>query len=166
MEIEKKYRIRQMPVGLDKFEKKEIEQGYLCNDPVVRIRKSNQDYYMTYKSRLNIEADQGAALCCEEVELALTKESFEHLKEKVDNNLIKKIRYLIPLKEGLKAELDIFLNKLDGLTMVEVEFPDEESAKAFNPPEWFGEEVTFDDRFKNNYLATIDSISQLSLRFK
>ena len=50
--------------------------------------------------------------------------------------------------------------------MVEVEFPDEESAKAFNPPEWFGEEVTFDDRFKNNYLATIDSISQLSLRFK
>ncbi len=166
MEIEKKYRIRQMPVGLDKFEKKEIEQGYLCNDPVVRIRKSNEDYYMTYKSRLNIEPGQGAALCCEEVELALTKESFEHLKEKVDHNLIKKIRYLIPLDEGLKAELDIFLNRLDGLTMVEVEFPDEEKAEAFQPPEWFGEEVTFDDRFKNNYLATIDSISQLSLRFK
>jgi CYTH domain-containing protein len=132
----------------------------------VRIRKSNDDYYMTYKSRLNITADQGTALCCEEVELALTKESFEHLKEKVDNNLIKKIRYIIPLEKGLRAELDIFLNRLDGLTMVEVEFPDEESAGAFNPPDWFGEDVTFDNRFKNNYLATVNSLSQLSLRFK
>ncbi|MDF2803317.1 MAG: adenylate cyclase [Anaerocolumna sp.] len=166
MEIEKKYRIRQMPSGLDRFEKREIEQGYLCNEPVVRIRKSNDDYYMTYKSRLNITADQGTALCCEEVELALTKESFEHLKEKVDNNLIKKIRYIIPLEKGLRAELDIFLNRLDGLTMVEVEFPDEESAGAFNPPDWFGEDVTFDNRFKNNYLATVNSLSQLSLRFK
>lgn len=166
MEIEKKYRIRQMPIGLDKFEKKEIEQGYLCNEPVVRIRKSNDDYYMTYKSRLNIKADEGNALCCEEVELPLTKESFEHLKEKVDNKLIKKIRYIIPLENKLKAELDIFLNNLDGLTIVEVEFPDETSAKAFHPPDWFGEDVTFDDRFKNNYLATVDSISQLNLRFK
>lgn len=166
MEIEKKYRIRQMPIGLDKFEKKEIEQGYLCNEPVVRIRKSNDDYYMTYKSRLNIKADEGNALCCEEVELPLTKESFEHLKEKVDNKLIKKIRYIIPLENKLKAELDIFLNNLEGLTIVEVEFPDETSAKAFHPPDWFGEDVTFDDRFKNNYLATVDSISQLNLRFK
>lgn len=166
MEIEKKYRIKQLPLGLDKYEKKEIEQGYLCNEPVVRIRKSNDDYYMTYKSRLNIKADTGKALCCEEVELALTKEAFEHMKEKIDNNLIKKIRYIIPLENGLNAELDIFLNTLDGLTMVEVEFPDEESAGAFNPPEWFGEDVTFDNSFKNNYLATIDSMSQLSLRQK
>lgn len=166
MEIEKKYRIRQMPLGLDKFEKKEIEQGYLCNEPVVRIRKSNDDYYMTYKSRLNIKADEGNALCCEEVELPLTKEAFDHLKEKVDNNLIRKIRYIIPLADNLKAELDIFLNKLDGLTMVEVEFPDEETAGAFMPPDWFGEDVTFDNRFKNNYLAAIDSISQLNLQRK
>ncbi|MFV0342901.1 MAG: CYTH domain-containing protein [Anaerocolumna sp.] len=165
MEIERKFKIRQMPIGLDKFEKKEIEQGYLCNEPVVRIRKSNQEYYMTYKSRLNIKADQGKALCCEEVELDLTKEAYEHLREKVDGNLIKKIRYIIPLSKGLKAELDIFLNKLDGLTIVEVEFPDEQSASAFKPPEWFGEDVTFDNRYKNNYLAKMDSISQLNYRF-
>lgn len=166
MEIEKKYRIKQMPLGLDKFIKKEIEQGYLCNEPVVRIRKSNDDYYMTYKSRLNIKEDEGKALCCEEVELPLTKESFEHLKEKVDYNMIKKIRYIIPLGNNLEAELDIFLNKLDGLTIVEVEFPNEEAAGVFTPPEWFGEDVTFDNRFKNNYLATIDNISQLSLQRK
>lgn len=166
MEIEKKYRIKQMQQGLDKFDKKEIEQGYLCNEPVVRIRKSNNEYYMTYKSRLNMKADSSKALCCEEVELPLTKESFEHLKEKVDHNMIKKIRYHIPLEDNLVAELDIFLNKLDGLTIVEVEFPDEEAAGAFVPPTWFGEDVTFDNRFKNNYLATIDSISQLNLQRK
>ena len=35
----------------------------------------------------------------------------------------------------------------------EVEFPDEEAAAAFVLPEWFEQDVTFDDRFKNNRLA-------------
>lgn len=159
MEIEKKFMITRMPKGLDQFESKHIEQGYLCSDPVIRIRKSNEIYYMTYKARKMKENQK--ALCCDEVEVPLSKEAFEHLKEKVDNNLIKKIRYIIPLSNNLKAELDVFLDKLDGLTMVEVEFPDEEMVASFIAPDWFGKEVTFDKRFTNNYLATIDNISQL-----
>ena len=50
MEIERKFLIAHMPENLDSYECKNIEQGYLCTAPVVRIRRSNEHYYMTYKS--------------------------------------------------------------------------------------------------------------------
>ena len=49
MEIERKYLVRKLPENLEQYNKKEIAQGYLCTEPVVRIRRSNDDYYMTYK---------------------------------------------------------------------------------------------------------------------
>ena len=39
--------------------------------------------------------------------------------------------------------------------MVEVEFPDEETAKKFTPPPYFGDEVTFDKRFHNSNMSTM-----------
>ncbi|WMJ88581.1 CYTH domain-containing protein [Anaerocolumna sp. MB42-C2] len=162
MEIERKFKIIHKPEGLNRYHKKQIEQGYLCTDPVIRIRKSNEEYYLTYKSRLNMkENPKGIALACEEVELPLSKEAYEHLRNKVDDHLITKTRYLIPIGNNYIAELDEFHGSLEGLIFVEVEFPDEEKAEAFQPPEWFGKDVSFDKRYKNNYLATINSLFEL-----
>ncbi len=161
MEIERKFQIARMPEDLEQYKKKEIEQGYLCIDPVIRIRKSNDNYILTYKSRIGmIERPDEIALTCEEVELALTKESYEHLKEKKDGNIIYKTRYLIPLEGGLTAELDVFHKQLEGLQFVEVEFSNEEEAGKFKLPDWFGKDVSFDKRYKNNYLAFIDSYEE------
>jgi adenylate cyclase len=161
MEIERKFQIIRRPDDLEQYHKKEIEQGYLCTNPVVRIRKSNEEYYLTYKSRLNmIENPKDIALTCEEVELPLSEEAYLHLREKVDNHLITKTRYLIPIKGDYIAELDEFHGRLEGLVFVEVEFPDEEQAAAFHPPDWFGQDVSFDKRYKNNYLAAIDSLDE------
>ena len=44
MEIERKFAVVKMPNDLEKFEREEIEQGYLCIKPTVRIRKSNDEY--------------------------------------------------------------------------------------------------------------------------
>ncbi len=160
MEIERKFCINAKPEQLDQYGKKEIEQGYLCTDPVVRIRKSNEDYYLTYKSRLNRkENKEETALICEEVELPLSEEAYLHLREKADGHRITKTRYLIPMGEYV-AELDVFHGCLEGLVFVEVEFPDEEKAAAFQPPEWFGKDVSFDKRYKNNYLATLNSLEE------
>lgn len=153
METERKFLIKEIPGRLEEYKKKEIEQGYLCTSPVIRIRKSNEEYYMTYKSRSDKDAGSKVALVCEEVELPLTEEAYYHLREKADHRLITKTRYLIPLREGLTAELDIFKGDLDGLVFAEVEFETEEAAGSFCPPPWFAEEVTFDDRYKNNVLA-------------
>ena len=38
MEIERKYLIRELPERLEQYPCRQIEQGYLNTDPVVRIR--------------------------------------------------------------------------------------------------------------------------------
>ena len=68
MEIERKYLIDRLPENIEQYECKHIEQGYLNTDPVVRIRKSNDKYTLTYK---------GAGLMCrEEYNLPLNAEAF------------------------------------------------------------------------------------------
>lgn len=145
MEIERKYLIHKLPENLSQYEKREIEQGYLCTEPVVRIRRSNEKYTLTYKGR--------GLLMREEYNLPLTQESFEHLRPKIDGILIAKTRYLIPLTEQLTIELDVFSGELEGLLLAEVEFETEEDANRFVPPEWFGEDVTFSTEYHNSTLS-------------
>ena len=149
MEIERKYLIRHLPahLRLDSFSCRIIEQGYLNTTPVIRIRKDNDKYELTYKS--------SGLMTREEYNLPLTKESYEHLKEKIDGRLITKKRYVIPLKDSLFIELDIFSGDLAPLMLAEVEFPDEETANHFTPPKWFGEDVTFSSSYHNSTLSKL-----------
>ncbi len=157
MEIERKFTVAELPKDLDAYSYKELEQGYLCTHPVVRIRKSVKDgeakYILCYKSKLGLEKkDDATAQVCREEEMPLTAESYAHLLSKVDGRVITKKRYLIPY-ERYTIELDVFAGELAGLVFAEVEFPTEEDSAAFVMPEWFAQDVTFDDRFKNNKLA-------------
>ena len=145
MEIERKYLVKQTPENLDKYEQKRISQGYLCTNPVVRIRRSNEEYFLTYKSR--------GLMAREEHEMPLTAEAFEHMLPKIDGILIDKIRYMIPLDEKHVAELDIFQGTLAPLRLVEVEFESIEEANAFVPPEWFGDDVTNSGEYHNSNLS-------------
>lgn len=149
MEIERKYLIQkeQIPFCPADYPCRQIEQGYLCTEPVVRIRRDNQDYVLTYKSK--------GLMVREEYNLPLTKEAYEHLKLKIDGRLIVKKRYVIPLSDVLQIELDFFEGELTGLILAEVEFPDVESAERFSPPAWFGEDVTHSSRYHNSNLSRI-----------
>lgn len=158
MEIEKKFRVRRLPEHLEQYSKKEIEQGYLCTKPVVRIRKSNDRYILTYKSGPASEEIKRDVRVCQEVEVPLTEEAYQHLRQKVDDYLISKTRYVIPLSSGHTGELDVFHGRLDGLYFIEVEFSDEEDARNFVPPEWFGENVSQDERYTNSYLSRCDNL--------
>lgn len=147
MEIERKFLINpeQLPAGLEKYPCLKIEQGYLCTAPVVRIRRQNDEYYLTYKSK--------GLLSREEYNLPLTKEAYLHLKQKADGIVITKTRYLLPEKDGLTIELDVFHDVYQGLLLAEVEFPTEEAANAYTPPLWFGEDVTFSSQYHNSFLS-------------
>ena len=50
MEIERKYLIKTLPTNLEQYPKTNIEQGYLCMNPTLRIRKKGDAYIFTYKS--------------------------------------------------------------------------------------------------------------------
>lgn len=147
MEIERKYLIKDLPENLGAYPRRHIEQGYLNTDPVVRIRRDNDKYELTYKS--------SGLMSREEYNLPLDQASYEHLAKKIDGRLIIKDRYMLPLSEGLTIELDIFQGDLAPLCLAEVEFSSEEKANAFIPPAWFGEDVTFSGKYHNSYLSKL-----------
>ncbi len=107
MEIERKFLVSVLPEGYDHHPSHQIEQAYLSTDPVVRIRKEDDQYYLTYKSR--------GLLAREEYNLPLNQASYEHLLTKADGIVLTKQRFLIPLPgTSYTAELDIFSGHYKG----------------------------------------------------
>lgn len=147
MEIERKFLIKKLPDNLTSYKARKIEQAYLCTNPVVRVRRDNDDYYLTYKSK--------GMIVREEYNLPLTKEAYGHLLAKADGNIITKTRYEIPEKDNLTIELDVFEGKFDGLLLAEVEFASEEEALGYIPPEWFGEDVSNSTKYHNSTLSRL-----------
>ena len=148
MEIERKYLIEDLtalPFRPEDYPSREIEQGYLCTEPVVRVRRDGSRYFLTYKSK--------GLMAREEYNLPLTRDSYLHLREKTDGRLITKLRYVIPLDGGLSLELDIFRGDLAPLILAEIEFPDEESAENYQAPSWLGRDVTFTAEYHNSTLS-------------
>lgn len=146
MEIERKFLIKEMPKNLNSYPCRHLEQGYLSTAPVVRVRKDDDKYELTYKGK--------GSMVREEYNLPLTAQSYEHLKQKIDGRLITKKRYMIPYQE-YTIELDVFEGDLAPLTLAEVEFPSEEAANTFVAPEWFAEDVTFSRLYHNSYLSQL-----------
>ena len=145
METEKKYLARIPARILDGARSKELTQGYISTDPVIRIRRAADEFYLTVKG--------GGAVTREEFEMRINEEQYASLFEKIATNVVEKTRYYIPLNGGLTAELDVYGGNLGGLVTVEVEFDTEEAAEAFDPPEWFGEDISLVAGYKNNNLA-------------
>lgn len=144
MEIERKFLLKELPENLESYPVRHLEQGYLCTAPVVRIRRDNDKYELTYKGK--------GCMVREEHNLPLTKEAYEHLREKIDGRLIVKKRYMIPW-EKYTIELDVFEGDLAPLTLAEVEFSSEDDAKNFVAPDWFAEDVTFSKLYHNSFLS-------------
>ena len=145
MEIERKFLVRERPEDMDSYPKQRIEQAYLSADPVVRIRRLDDDYILTCK---------GAGLLArEEREMPLTAAAYRRLLPKAEGMVIEKDRFCIPCGP-YTIELDVFGGALAPLVLAEVEFPTEEEAAAFEPPDWFGEEVTYDPAYTNAHLSS------------
>lgn len=145
MEIERKFLVKSIPDNLSSYPCRHIEQGYLSTKPVVRVRKDNDDYYLTYKG--------SGKMAREEYNLPLTKESYEHLLSKADGNIITKKRYEIPATSGHTIELDIFEGVFDGTVIAEVEFSSVEEALAYTPEDWFLCDVTDDKQYHNSNMS-------------
>ena len=148
LEIERKFLIdgKNLPNNLDNFQHEKIEQWYLSitNDREERIRHRWDKYYHTIKTWLwEVRWED---------EHQITKDNFEALWPKTKWLRIEKTRYIIPYNNH-KIELDIYewLNKW--LIVAEIEFNDKENCDSFEHPDWFGEDVTDNPKYKNRNLA-------------
>lgn len=147
MEIERKFLIEKdsLPDNLEEYPHNHLEQAYIITHPVLRIRQKGDQYILTYKGE--------GLMAREEVEFPLPQEAYEKLLTKTEGNIISKTRYKIPETNGLTIELDIFHGLFEGLYLAEVEFADEQTALSYEPPAWFGKEVTNTSTFHNSTLS-------------
>ena len=145
MEIERKFLIEKeaLPDHLEEYPHNRLEQAYIITNPVLRVRQKDDQYILTYK---------GEGLM-----------AYEKLLAKSEGNIITKTRYKIPESNGLTIELDIFHGMFEGLFLAEVEFADEQSALSYEPPVWFGKEVTNTSTFHNSTLSQMNPMDAARL---
>jgi CYTH domain-containing protein len=145
-EIERKFLLQGLPATLRLARGQAIKQGYLAldGDTEVRLRTGSKPPRLTIKS--------GRGEVRTEVELPVEGRDAAALWELTEGRRIEKTRRVMRLG-GVEAEVDQYDGDLAGLVVVEVEFPDEEAARAFAPPAWFGRELTGEPAYANRSLA-------------
>lgn len=120
-----------------------LRQGYLAQQPVVRVRVAGPKAFLTIK---------GPGL--------LQRAEFEYPIPLADAEAMLATLCAPPVIEktrtrvghgGLTWDVDVFGGHLAGLVLAEVELPSAEAAVAL--PGWVGREVTDDARYQNNALA-------------
>lgn len=150
IERERKFLVTELPAGILQRPHSLIEQGYLAIErgsgaaAEVRIRRTGRRLVLTVK--------RGRGAARDEREISLPPRNAKFLWPLTIGRRIAKTRYRIPYR-GLTIELDVYRGKLRGLVVVEVEFASLSSMRHFDPPSWFGREVTGQKRYANQRLA-------------
>ena len=147
VERERKFLIEAVPDDLVVAATVQLRQGYLAADErrSVRVRDAG-----TAGCTLTVKAGGGVERT--ELEWPITHEEFEAAWPHTGVQRIEKTRHMIPFGDHL-IELDVFDGALDGLVIAEVEFDSLSDSDGFEPPAWFGREVTDDGRYTNASLA-------------
>lgn len=151
MEIERQFLVKTLPDLPPEYES--LRQGYVALLPEIRIRQIGE-------SRFTLTVKRGAGLIREEWETEISRKEFDSLATRLypETVMIEKRRYYISLTDGYTAELHVHDGNLSGFSYVEVEFPTKQAANSFEPPSWFGHEVTENVRFSYGTLARKDGM--------
>jgi adenylate cyclase len=148
-EIERRFLPEQVPDTVDLGHGTHLRQGYLAGEGTVSVR------LRITADRAVLTVKAGAGMVRTEVEVELPPDQAEALWPHTEGRRIDKVRHRVPLdtRDGAVAEVDRFLGELIGLVIVEVEFDDHQAAVAFEPPAWFGAEITGRPEWSNAALA-------------
>jgi adenylate cyclase len=128
-----------------------IRQGYLTDSGAgteVRVRAYGDTWLMTVKRS---HKAVGAAVR-DEIEFPIPEDVFDDLWQLTEGQRVVKVRYAVPVGQHT-ATVDVYVDRDDAPPVVEVEFDSEDAAAAFQPPSWFGPDVTGDSRYSNRRLA-------------
>ena len=168
-EIERKFlvEIKDVPFDLSTLSYGDISQGYITSIDETfsfRIRQTlnmtnekvliDKSYTQTIKSKETKVRD--------EYEIELNGSQFSTLWKLCMYNSIHKFRYKLPYYQHT-LELDVYKNEVEGLYTIEVEFDNLKECDMFEPPNWFGTEVTELNEYKNVNIALNKGIKQNSL---
>lgn len=132
MEIERRWLVNGWP-ELESSAVIFMDQGYFAVRPAVRVRREALEsgpcqYIVCFKGK--------GGLVREEIELPVNEAQYQSLAGMLSGPMIRKEQRRYPLPGGLTLEVNQVDPDLDtGFFYAEVEFPDEEAARTWNPPE-------------------------------
>jgi len=127
-----------------------IRQGWLALAPAqVRVRHTHGEGYV-----LEIKGKDDLEIECGSVADPYGRELLDVYAPRVAS-IIEKIRHEIPAEfDALKWEVDVFDGRNAPLVIAEIELPTKDyPLDEHDWPDWIGDEVTGDPRFKNKNLA-------------
>ncbi|MEA2370407.1 MAG: adenylate cyclase [Solirubrobacteraceae bacterium] len=180
IEIERKFLVSEVPGDLASHPSESIEQGYIVveGSAEVRVRRrgrpawsgqgaagvgpgsaetgpgsaeTGRDAPKPRRTELTIKSGGGRVRVEEEFEIDERRSA--SLWPLSEGRRVSKTRYRLPGGGGLTIEVDVYTGDLSGLVTAEVEFHSEAASDEFEPPEWFGRELTEDHRYSNRSLA-------------
>ncbi|WP_336950551.1 CYTH domain-containing protein [Sphingobium aromaticivastans] len=126
-----------------------LRQGYVAYDGhgSVRVRLSADGAWLTVKSART-------GLVRDEFEYPIPATDAEEMLDRLcADTVIRKTRYRVP-HDGKIWEVDVFAGPATGLILAEVEMRSID--ERFDLPDWVGDEVTNDPRFRNSAIALME----------
>ncbi|OQY34506.1 MAG: hypothetical protein B6241_04350 [Spirochaetaceae bacterium 4572_59] len=146
--IERIFLLNDLPHSLSYRKKEEIRQGYLSFDDrnKVHIRQKGARFSKIVKT--------GSKENRKKIKTELSQKEFKTYWHSTGKSQLVKTRYHYSW-EGYKLMVDQFHGRLEGLFTAEIEFKNERKARQFMEPPFFREEISFDPRYKNHYLAEL-----------
>ncbi len=145
IEIERKFLVKNDSFKANDESKRLYKQGYIEGslNATVRVRIIEDKGYLTIKSKsVNFSRN--------EYEYEIPLADAEEMLTNLCGNKVEKYRYIV-WHDGNRWEVDEMLGENSGLLIAELELQSEDETFAF--PDWIGEEVTHDYRYRNSYLA-------------
>ncbi len=145
IEIERKFLVKNDSFKTNAESKRLYKQGYIEGslNATVRVRIIEDKGYLTIKSKsVNFSRN--------EYEYEIPLVDAEEMLTNLCGNKVEKYRYIV-WHDGNRWEVDEMLGENSGLLIAELELQSEDETFAF--PDWLGEEVTHDYRYRNSYLA-------------
>lgn len=161
-EIERKFIINpeNIPFDLNKMDYRDITQGYVTSIDktfIFRLRhvlyRSHLDGDLLGEEFFQTIKGKGTKIR-DEFEIKLWKNQFSQLYSLCNDKQIHKFRFELPCDNNIhRIYLDQYKNELNGLWTLEVEFDSVKECDSYQPPSWFGEEVTENIEYSNFQLS-------------
>lgn len=150
IELEKTYLAKKLPEGLESCVHHEMVDRYIpaqIDHPVLRIRRKGERCEITKKQPIyGTDSSEQS-----EHTIELSESEYQALSQ-VESKSVRKIRYNY-IFDGVKAEVDVFKDGLEGLVLVDVEFADVAAKDAFEIPDFCLVDVTQDKVFAGGMLC-------------
>ncbi len=147
VEIERKYLIKNDNWKSAVKESQHITQGYIkADNATVRIRCYKDDH----SAEITVKGKRDG-ISRLEFEYEIPYPDAREMQDKLcDSPLVEKTRHLIK-HQGMLWELDEFHGDNQGLFVAEIELLNEE--QTYELPDWVGEDVSYDSRYRNSRLS-------------